>query len=107
MKTTLDLPTDLVQRIKLRAVSEGRKPEDVAADILQAGLTPASAPNVSAAAAVPKTLPVIKVHRAPRASTIDVTAQQFCERIKQADLDLEVERYEKAVGHQCVDRHQS
>lgn len=46
MKTTLDLPEDLVQELKLRSVHERRKLKDVAAAALRRGLQtehPASA----------------------------------------------------------------
>lgn len=39
MKTTFDLPPDLVREVKLRAVHEGRKLKDVAADLLKRGLS--------------------------------------------------------------------
>ena len=38
MKTTFDLPPDLVRELKLRAVHEGRKLKDVDADLLKLGL---------------------------------------------------------------------
>jgi plasmid stability protein len=38
MKTTLDLPDDLVKEVKLRAVHEGRKLKDEMADLLRKGL---------------------------------------------------------------------
>jgi plasmid stability protein len=38
MKTTLDLPDDLVKELKLRSVHEGRKLKDVAAAVLRRGL---------------------------------------------------------------------
>lgn len=38
MKTTFDLPPDLVRQVKLRAVHEGRKLKDVAAELLKRGL---------------------------------------------------------------------
>jgi hypothetical protein len=38
MKTTIDLPADLVREMKLRAVHEGRKLKDVAAELLKRGL---------------------------------------------------------------------
>ena len=38
MKTTFDLPPDLVRAVKIRAVHEGRKLKDVAADLLKRGL---------------------------------------------------------------------
>ena len=38
MKTTLDLPNDLVREIRLRAVNEGKKLKDVVADLIRRGL---------------------------------------------------------------------
>ena len=46
MKTTFDLPPDLVRAVKLRARREGRKLKDMAADLLQRGLaTPGIKPS--------------------------------------------------------------
>jgi hypothetical protein len=45
MKTTLDLPDDLVRAVKIRAAEENRKLKDVIADLLRRGLTqPPGAP---------------------------------------------------------------
>lgn len=38
MKTTLDLPSDLIREMKLRAAGEGRKLRDVATEIFRRGL---------------------------------------------------------------------
>ena len=38
MKTTIDLPPDLVREMKLLAVHQGRKLKDVAAELLKSGL---------------------------------------------------------------------
>jgi hypothetical protein len=38
VKTTLDLPDELVKALKLRAVHEGKKLKDAVADALRAGL---------------------------------------------------------------------
>lgn len=38
MKTTIDLPPDLVKALKIRAVNEGRKLKELAADLLYRGL---------------------------------------------------------------------
>ncbi len=43
MKTTIDLPNDLLRKLKLRAVHDGRKLKDVAADLLRDGLAAPSA----------------------------------------------------------------
>lgn len=45
MKTTFDLPPDLVRSVKLRAVHEGRKLKDVAADLLKRGLSSTESPT--------------------------------------------------------------
>ena len=47
MKTTLDLPNELMRAIKIRAVEENRKLKDAIADLLRRGLSQeASAPAV-------------------------------------------------------------
>ena len=38
MKTTLELPDDLVRAVKIRAVEENRKLKDMIADLLRKGL---------------------------------------------------------------------
>lgn len=45
MKTTLELPEALLQRIKLRAVHRKRKLKDEVAALLEAGLAHAHAPE--------------------------------------------------------------
>ena len=40
MKTTLDLPDDLMREIKIRAATQGKKLKDVMADTLRCGLFP-------------------------------------------------------------------
>ena len=39
MKTTLDLPVELVREMKIRAAHEGRKIKDVATSLLRAGMS--------------------------------------------------------------------
>lgn len=39
MKTTIDLPEDLVREMKFRAVREGRKLRDVAEEVFRRGLS--------------------------------------------------------------------
>ncbi len=52
MKTTLELPDDLMRRIKLRAVHRNRKLKDEVAQLLEAGM--ASQPAAEAPARPPK-----------------------------------------------------
>lgn len=50
VKTTLDLPNDLVREVKLRAVNEGRKLKDVISDLLRRGLGHPTATSPAASA---------------------------------------------------------
>lgn len=75
MKTTLDLPDELVREMKLRALMQGRTLRDLAADFLRQGLGMAAvkaAPNVPADSMVTigaEGLPVIRSgNNAPAAS---------------------------------------
>jgi plasmid stability protein len=43
MKTTLELPEDLIRALKIRAVNEGRRLKDVVADVIAIGLDRAPA----------------------------------------------------------------
>jgi len=52
MKTTLELPDDLMHRVKLRAVHRNRKLKDEIAQLLEAGM--ASAPQPEAPRRPPK-----------------------------------------------------
>jgi hypothetical protein len=45
MKTTLDLPEELVREVKIRAVQENRRLKDTVADLLRRGLTQKSMPS--------------------------------------------------------------
>ena len=105
MKTTLDLPERVVKELELRAVSQGRNVNDVVADLLTAGIAPVQN-DPDATKLVPKDLPRIKV-RPVRPPDRTLTTQEWCDWIKELDLQLEVERYEKALGHQHVDRSDS
>ena len=76
MKTTIDLPPDLVREMKLLAVHEGRKLKDVAADLLKRGLhsgkDPAAVPSPSKGAIKLPLFPSPKAAPASRMSTRDL-----------------------------------
>ena len=102
MKTTLDLPERVIRELERRAISQGRNVNDVVADLLTAGVAPVQN-DPDATRLVSKNLPRIKVRPVPPADRT-LTTQEWCDWIKGVDLQLEVERYEKSVGHQHVDR---
>ncbi len=49
MKTTLDLPDELVMQVKLRALQEGRKLKDAVAELLRRGLASSTSQRRSSA----------------------------------------------------------
>ncbi|MGH3680470.1 MAG: hypothetical protein ACRDT2_09500 [Natronosporangium sp.] len=83
MKTTLDLPDDLMRTVKLRAVQENRKLKDMMADLLQRGL---AVPTEPAPVRRRVRLPLIRTHQA--AAGDELTP----DRVAQILLDEEVSR---------------
>ncbi len=81
VKTTLDLPADLVREMKLRAAHEGRKLRDVATEIFRRGLMQ-SGPAAGVAAHRVK-LPLIDC---PTASG-DLTAERVSELLAQQEVE--------------------
>jgi plasmid stability protein len=65
MKTTLDLPDELMRAIKVRAAQQDRKIEDVVAELLRRGLLQADGgPTTSSARRV--NLPLVRCEHPPR-----------------------------------------
>jgi plasmid stability protein len=104
MKTTIDLPDDLVLKLKLRALREGRKLKDAAADLLARALSDDAQQNRSMGPPVAKCLPLIKLRPVDPPSGKPPTAQEFSDFIKDIEQQHEIERYESTFGHQYVDR---
>jgi plasmid stability protein len=53
VRTTVDLPDDLMREVKVRAASEGRRLKDVLADAIRDGLARPSASSAETAAGLP------------------------------------------------------
>jgi hypothetical protein len=83
--------------MKLRALNEGRKLKEIAADLLRIALQPSSTQRHLEAeplAHAPKTMPVIQ-STLPPSECPRLTDAEFCEVIKQAEMELDV----KATGY--------
>jgi len=91
MKTTLDLPAELVREMKLRAADEGRKLRDVATEIFRRGLMHPSPSGATARHRVK--LPLIKCVK-PMALAKQMTADQVADVL----LKQEVEWNHEAAG---------
>jgi len=83
MKTTIDLPDDVLRQLKLRAVIDGRTVKELAGDLLRKGLMVASMPKGPVQPVIAKDkktgLPVIQCRRgAPRGQP---TAEQIAEML--------------------------
>jgi plasmid stability protein len=81
MKTTLDLPADLVREMKLRAASEGRKLRDVATEIFRRGLLQPSLPSEAPRHRVK--LPLIEC----RAATTEMNPESVAEVLLKQEAD--------------------
>jgi len=92
-----------VAQLKARAVRDGRDVQDVAAELLAEALRE-SAGEDKAEPLLSRNLPVIKARFAGPTAVAALTAQEMSDFIKAADHQHEVERFEKALGHQHVDR---
>lgn len=85
MKTTLDLPDDLMREVKIRAAQEGRKLKDLLAEAIRTGLD--AAPSGASARAA---LPLMKLAKASgKHRTLSLA--ESCELIKAAELGLDAE----------------
>lgn len=82
MKTTLDLPDELMRTLKIRAVRENRKLKDLVADLLRLGLTQPTQPGAPTAARVQ--LPLVRTAHAARAAE-EVTPDRVAELLQQEE----------------------
>ena len=99
MKTTLDLPDDLVKTIKVRAAMQGTKLKDTVADLLRQGLAAESQQNGDQERAIISTdsitgLPIV-VCRHPAAAGMELTPDRVADTL----LDQEVTWHEQASRH--------
>jgi len=84
MKTTLDLPPELVREMKLRAADEGRKLRDVATEIFRRGLMHSSAPVATARNRVQ--LPLIQCGE-PMDCSKELTAGQVADVLLKQEME--------------------
>jgi hypothetical protein len=80
MKTTLDLPSDLLREVKLRSVHEGRKLKDLMADLLRLGLVAGKKKSTSPPSRVK--LPLIHCRK-----TAELTPQQVADTLLKQETD--------------------
>lgn len=85
MKTTLDLPVDLVREMKLRAAREGRKLKDVATEVVRRGLGGGAAVPITAAHRV--TLPLIECRPPAQQPVAELTPDEMAETLLQQEVD--------------------
>lgn len=83
MKTTMDLPEDLIREMKFRAVLEGRKLREVAEEVLRKGLAASVSPRSSGERHRVR-LPIIPAP--PGARPFELTGERLME------LELEAEQ---------------
>ena len=90
MKTTLDLPDDLVRAVKIRAAEENRKLKDLMADLLQSWL--AQRRGAVSTARRRLKLPLVECAHAARPDE-----EMTPERVAEALLEEEAGRHREAL----------
>lgn len=93
MKTTMELPDDLMREIKMRAVRAGRKLKDEIAELLQLGLRRADAAELAEPTIVfdDRGFPVMGGGKQPKNHTLTP------EKISEILLEQEDERYRNSA----------
>ena len=92
MKTTIDLPDDLILEMKLRAVRKNRKLKDLAADLIRSALFPRKLIESESVNSLPRTLPIMQARPSPeKRPATAMTPQQMSDWVKEADLRLEAD----------------
>jgi len=101
-KTTIELPDDLMKRVKLRALRDGKKLKDAVADLLKAGLsTPPPAPRKGKLGKPifdtdPETgAPVIRCD--PNAPISKMSGEEMHELIRKIDEEEDLERFTRSL----------
>ena len=95
MKTTLDLPSELVREMKLRAVMQGRTLRDLAAEFLRQGLGMAGPKNAQTPPAgsmveiTPSGLPVIRCRADAPATQMSAGDLLTLEQLTQTSEDMQ------------------
>jgi hypothetical protein len=90
VKTTLELPDDLMRAVKIRAVEEKRKLKDTVAELLRRGL--AGGPAAPAKAGNRVKLPLVEcAHEAPPGE------EMTPDRVAEVLLQEEAERHREAL----------
>lgn len=95
MKTTLDLPDELVREMKLRAVMQGRTLRDLAAEFIRAGLgmaaprAPQTPPPDSMVSIGPTGLPFVRCSAGAPAARMGVDALLGLEQASQTSEDMQ------------------
>jgi plasmid stability protein len=84
MKTTLDLPDELMREIKVRAAREDRKLKDLVAELLREGLTSTSKPSTTRGHRVK--LPLIRSGH-PASPGEELTPERVSEILLQEDIE--------------------
>ena len=85
MKTTLDIPDDLLRTMKMQAVQEGRKFKDVAVEIFRRGLSQKQIPATRSVRRRVK-LPLIQCRHAALPS-MELTADKVAEVLLKQEVN--------------------
>ncbi|HEX6511347.1 MAG TPA: antitoxin [Chloroflexota bacterium] len=85
MKTTLELPDELMRALKIRAASDNRRLKDVVTEVIKRGLTESRPPTDSGSRRV--ALPLVECAHAARPGE-EMTPERVAETLLEQELTL-------------------
>lgn len=94
MKTTLDLPDDLMREVKIRAATQGKKLKDIVTEVLRNGLRVGAPPALLTDSASiirysPEGFPYIKCEPSPKPP---VSQEELQRQIDESQLEEDLQR---------------
>jgi plasmid stability protein len=92
MKTTLDLPDDLVRAVKLRALREGRKLKEAVAELLRQGLAAPSTPMPRPTILIDAETGLPSIQGAPGAPIATMSTEEIYAAIQKSQEEEDLER---------------
>jgi plasmid stability protein len=92
MKTTLELPDDLVRAVKLRALREGRKLKEAVAELLRKGLAAGATPMPRPTISIDSETGLPSIQGAPGAPIATMSTEEIYAALQETQEAEDLER---------------
>jgi hypothetical protein len=101
MRTTLNIDDSLYREVKVRAAHEGRTVTELVETALRGFMqeAPNKVSNANVQNSKSNRFPTIKTHPLKKDRRRALSIDEVGKRVKEAELDFDVERHKKIFGH--------